>query len=439
MAEFDLRHYFYNRLRPEEPLDDPNDDRWVDLSEATAPFLEPLERRIVLEGEGGFIHQLVTGFIGSGKSTQLVRLKQRLDEAGFEVIYSRADPLVNQFRPTDVGEVLVYVAYALQQEGYGPHLLRGLLQEARSYLGGTVDVKEGEVSAGVVKVKAALNRDQTLREKLLEVGRARAGALATQVQELVQRVQARVRRKGKRGLVIILDALDKVVGEPENAQAVQDSVRYLLLERAELRQLPAHVILTVPPTMIRYGAALERVYTGELAIMPAVRTRHKDGRPCRKGLGALTQFMAKRAGGEERLAQAFGEDLRPLRRLIAASGGHLRDLMRMARACLEQAPELPVPSLLVDDMASRASQSFFEALYEEYKPYLRQMMADAGARFPRSEELGPMLQSLLRDGLVLRYHNADWWEGIHPLALRHLEPNDFRRLLDETENLAPRP
>lgn len=82
---------FYNRLRPEEALKR-DDDRWVDLSPASQDLLEPLRKRIEMEAED-FTCQLVTGFIGTGKSTELLRLADQLGEAAFAVVYSDAEAL----------------------------------------------------------------------------------------------------------------------------------------------------------------------------------------------------------------------------------------------------------------------------------------------------------------------------------------------------------
>lgn len=122
---------FYNNLRPEEPLP-PGDPRWVDLSSTAGDLLNPLKQRI--EWDDQFTCQLVTGFIGTGKSTELMRLAAQLKERRFEAVYTRAEPLSQDFAPTDVGDVLAYLAFALHQAGLGRGLLRNLLTQASDLL-----------------------------------------------------------------------------------------------------------------------------------------------------------------------------------------------------------------------------------------------------------------------------------------------------------------
>lgn len=313
--------------------------------------------------------------------------------------------------------------------------MAGLLDEAKSALQTQIEFKEGELAAGPAKVKVAFSRYQVLGETVKELVRQRTASLASQLEDVIKQAQARIRRQRKRGLVVILDVLDHLTGHPENASEVERSVRHVLLERNELRRLPAHVILTVPTSMIRYDTELARVYSGDLLVMPAVRTRHKDGTPDAVGVGGLQHFVARRADEPGLMEVVFGRDLKPLRRLIAASGGDLRRLQQLLRSCLAERGELPLAREFVDGVIRRASRPFNENLYEEYKQPLHQMLDSAEQRFPRSEQTASLLQELFRSALLLRYHNDDYWEALHPLALRHFDPTSFTRLLGSTERL----
>jgi len=432
MTDDELKRFFYNRLRPEEPLP-PGDERWVDLSPASANLLEPLLQRI--EIDDSFTYQLVTGFIGTGKSTELARLVRRLEANGFTAVYSRAEPLVNEFGPTQIGEVLAYIAYALDQADMGSGPLGTLVDTAKSVLTG-VELEGLELSGGPAKLKLALGRSARLSDRVREVAREQAGPLFTQLVALIESAQKRLRERGEPGLVLIIDVLDHLIGHPETAAEVEESVRHVLLERTELRRLPAHLILTVPPAMIRYGETLGQFYSGELMVMPSIHTRHKDDEPDPQGVNIMVQFVAKRAGGIDALHRCFGLDLKPLLRLVAASGGSLRDLLRLVRNCLVDAQSLPIARDVADGVIARAGRPLRENLFDEYRPHIDEMMKSPERRFPRSAATWPLLQSLFRDQVVLRYHNADYWEALNPLALRYIDVAAFDRLLSTTEEVA---
>ena len=54
--------------------------------------------------------QLFSGFSGSGKTTELLRLKQRLEQAGFVVVYANALDYLNPAEPVDITELLIVLA-----------------------------------------------------------------------------------------------------------------------------------------------------------------------------------------------------------------------------------------------------------------------------------------------------------------------------------------
>src|SRR5258708_29091692 len=69
-----------------------------------------LQDHIELSGEESF--QLFSGFRGSGKTTELLRLRQRLEGAGFLVLYADALEYVNPSEAIDISDFLIVLGGA---------------------------------------------------------------------------------------------------------------------------------------------------------------------------------------------------------------------------------------------------------------------------------------------------------------------------------------
>src|SRR5216684_771689 len=65
-----------------------------------------------IELSAGESFQLFSGFRGSGKTTELLRLKQRLEQAGCLVLYADALEYVNPSEPIDVSDFLIVLGGA---------------------------------------------------------------------------------------------------------------------------------------------------------------------------------------------------------------------------------------------------------------------------------------------------------------------------------------
>ena len=106
----------------EKPLE-PGDPRYVPLYESQ-PDGDPVGRlaREIHYSESDS-RQFFSGFRGSGKSTQLLRLKKKLDEEGYRVYYADALEYLNPALPIEIGQLLMLLAGAFsdavqREEGF---------------------------------------------------------------------------------------------------------------------------------------------------------------------------------------------------------------------------------------------------------------------------------------------------------------------------------
>ena len=95
----------------EKPLE-PGDFRYVPLYESLSDG-DPVARLAeTISFSPSESRQFFSGFRGSGKSTQLFRLKQKLEADGYLVYYADALEYFNSALPIEIGQVLILLAGA---------------------------------------------------------------------------------------------------------------------------------------------------------------------------------------------------------------------------------------------------------------------------------------------------------------------------------------
>jgi hypothetical protein len=80
----------YNAANPTEPLK-PGDPRYVDCTDVRGDENTVSRMFKIISLSDRPTHQIFTGHRGCGKSTELPRLKERLTDDGFYVVYFAAD------------------------------------------------------------------------------------------------------------------------------------------------------------------------------------------------------------------------------------------------------------------------------------------------------------------------------------------------------------
>ena len=104
---------FYQATNPLKTLDikDPEDaKKYIDFASVRGgQVIEDLKVDIIWAEEGSFTCNLFTGHLGCGKSTELLRLKQELEQEQFHVVYFESTDDVD-LGNVDVSDILLAIA-----------------------------------------------------------------------------------------------------------------------------------------------------------------------------------------------------------------------------------------------------------------------------------------------------------------------------------------
>ena len=423
-----LRDFF--RAVAERALE-PVDDCYVPLygegGVATDDPVELLARGI--EWTPGQSVQLFSGFRGTGKSTELRRLRHRLRESGYLVVLCDMESFVNLSTPIDVSDFLMALMGAFSEALEDPGFL-GKDVAHQSYwerLGAfltraRVEMDELKVkpeAAGIsgLEVKASLKSDPTFKELLQDRMAGHVGALVEDVQEYVR--DACRKLKKAHGLateiVLLVDSLERLRGTSANADEVHKSVETLFAGHADKLHLPAlHVVYTVPPYLkVRYPNLGSLYSPGGLQILPSVKIRDDQGNPNPAAFDALERVVASRGDWRRLLGERSMLD-----ELIGHSGGHLRDLLRLLAEVIRRASVLPVKPATVASAVSQVRSEFLPIANDDAR-WLARASASHSAALESSKRLA-QLAWFLDTHMLLCYRNGEEWYDVHPLIAAHV-------------------
>ncbi|MEO0542151.1 MAG: ATP-binding protein [Cyanobacteria bacterium P01_A01_bin.105] len=344
---------FYRAANPSRPLKivQPEDRQYyIDFSSVRGgDIVRELDRTIARLSPDVPTTQLFTGHIGCGKSTELFRLKAELENQGFHVVYFESDRDL-EMADVDISDILLMIAHqvteSLEKSGIRlrPSSLEKLFQNLVETLQTPMEVADVSFSVGIAAITARAKESPEMRSRMRQYLEPRTKNIIDAINgDLLETAIAALRDQGKKGLVVMVDNLDRI--DPVERANGRTQSEYLFVDRGEqLKRLSCHVVYTVPLALIfsndlprlanRFGVAPK--------VLPMVPVQTRLGEPSQTGLALLQQMVLARAfpalNYNERLdlIPNLFADPPTLIQLCNMSGGHMRNLMRLLYGCLQK-------------------------------------------------------------------------------------------------------
>lgn len=356
--------------------------------------------------------QLFTGLLGSGKSTELQRLARDLTRDGYFVamanVVEREDPFIRRAEPLQAAELLLAACLVVDAALSTVHVaLRSPLDALWSNL--TRDITaDASLHLGFVQLKARFTGEPAFRAMFNQRQREAPLAFKRGVNAFLEQARQIVRQHELgRDLVVVLDGLEKIA-DTEDASR-ENAFRDVFLRNADVVRLPCHVVYPIAPFLVQFSGELGALYDAEPVMLPMVRVRKRNGDVDPAGVDGLLDALRLRG-----LDAAFDDD-ESRRLLVLASGGYMRDLLRLVRETVMACPdgEERVSVTVAQKAVRRIRRTYREGLFEEFREPLRR--AHGRKEFELHDGSRPLLGRLLRAHMLLRYHNDDEWYDAHPL------------------------
>ena len=411
----------YNACNPDLPLE-ANDLRYIDLSEVrNGDSINILVKRIALTNQNaGFHKQLFTGHIGSGKSTELKRLQQKLEDRQYFVVYIDVEQSLDK---TEINyqDVLLNIAQAVAEEMKEKKmpLKSALVKDIEGWFADTVMT---EVYGKEVNAKASASGEAKIALPFISLlsqltGEIRSGSshrkeirriierdlslFIAKLNDLLLAARTQLQKKGYADLVVIIDGLEKMGYRPIKDNESTHSDFYI--NHAEQLNAPnCHIVYTVPIS-VTFSFNTRDYYTDRAFVLPMVKYQTPEGQ------AKLIELIKKRLN----VATLF-ENENLLVELINMSGGSIRDLFHLIRPCCETADSV-IRQSDVGRAIRNLVKDYDRMLQKDFVPLLFEVQTDRRISADGDKKYEP----LLRLRLVHEYENGERWAALHP-ALSHI-------------------
>ncbi len=419
---------FFKACNPAKTLvvGNPEDRQYyIDFSSVRGgKIIEALGRTITRLSPDEPTCQLFTGHIGCGKSTELFRLKAELEQQQFHVVYFESSKDLDM-ADVDISDILLSIAKSVSESleainiRLKPGYFTNLLQESIEFLKTPIDLGvEAELSLGIGKLTAKTKESPKLREQLRQHLEPRTQGIVEAInKEILERAIEELKWRGKKGLVVIVDNLDRVDNRPMPSGRSQPE--YLFIDRgSQLKRLNCHVVYTLPLALMfsnEYESLKNRLGGGVAPkVLPMVPIQLRDSCDFPQGMALLRQLVLARAfpnvDAQARLnllPEVF-DSRETLDRLCRISGGHIRSLLGLLYSCLQQ-EDPPLSSSCLESVINSYRDDLTGAVEEEEWELLAQVVQQQLVKGERE------CQILLRSGFVYEYRNEQGrWFGVNP-------------------------
>ena len=417
----------YNAFTP-TPLQ-PGDPAYVDCRAVRGDedVVEDLGRTVRRSRE--FTYQLYSGYRGSGKTTELLRLGQDLESRDHVVVYFAADEEDLSVQDAQYTDILLactrHLLKRLKAASPEPILkwLRARLRDLSDVMSTEINIDQVDLEVGLkefAKISAAVRSEPGQRQKIREKIEPHTETLIRALNQFIKEGSEHLPIGTK--LIVIADNLDRIV--PIFRDNGRSNHEEIFLDRHEqLKALECHIIYTVPISMVysRWATELKDNY-GIPLVLPSIRVRQEDGSPYEGGLDILKSIIQVRLPSELRdsLVPDVFESTDVLTELCLMSGGYVRDLIQLMQEAITKTDILPI--------RSRAVQRATEALRDVYRRAVEEKQWEVLRTVHRSKEIenDEVQRGLLFSRCVLEYRyfddedNKHTWYDVHPLLWKEL-------------------
>jgi hypothetical protein len=448
-SDQEFSQWVYRRLepRPEEPIL-PESEFYVPLYPPDSDHVTFMCKRIMMAGTKSV--QMFSGCNGSGKTTELRRLQSQLEKIGYLTFRVESTEYLNTTDPISIVDLLLVLPAALSEAVAARYkedfVHEGYTRRLWNYLAKTeITLEEfgikGPDDFGGPEFKAKLSTTPSFRQKLQQKLENRLQETKEQSEKFVEDIYKWLKAKNPqaKGVVLLFDQLEQI-GDTGSRQAdVMESVERLFINHGPMLDWGyLHLVYTVPPWLRHRAPGAVRLEK----MLPCIKVRTvppgpNGGDRVEAGFKALHEILLRRftdAGLDRFFGEREANGERPLlSQLIDASGGHIRDLLLLAREAIIRAITLPIDQNTLDHVFNDIRRQYpvnlddarwLKMIDETGDDCLSDNHPENVARFIRFLDLHE----------VLIYSNGEDLYAVHPLVRE-----EVRRVLERAARLTSPP
>ena len=359
-----LLNDLYNAFDPYSPLPagDPN---YVDCGEVRGDGNILLDLGNRIKRSQPMTCHLYSGHRGAGKSTELLRLKEFLEERKFFVVYFAADEEDIQSEDAQYTDILLACTRRLLedlQDAANPNplleWLRERWQELKELASTNIDLEKATLQVQIAqfsKITANLRAEPTMRAKIRDKINPHTVSLIEVLNQFIR--EAKQKLPGdKQELAVIVDNLDRIV--PIVQEKGSTNHEDIFINRNEqLKALDCHLVYTVPISLLYSPRAtdIRDIYSDTL-VLPMIMVRDIQGDIYQPGVEKIKEIICRRVRQftDLPLETEIFDSGDTLEKLALMSGGHVRNLLLLMQDAIGRTENLPISKRAMQIAVTRA-------------------------------------------------------------------------------------
>jgi hypothetical protein len=367
-----------------------------------------------------YLKVLFSGFMGSGKTTELIKLCFQMQNQFNIIIFSAWNRLkidqitLESFVFEIIGDVLNYL-YSNHLVDESDAVLKEIVDNINDWCFNARIIKEKKkertrsLAVGINALKGIFFKARTERRsgdtEKVEASRIEERKISDLIVEC-NRIFDYLKANTGKDTLIIVDDLEKM--------SFNKARDFFISNSSFIRDFYCKMVLTIPVELIFHADffIIQNVF-GEAEVLPMIKIKDKEGNPFTPGLQAMTEILSRRS------ALSLFQD-RCYEEAVKYSGGAIRELFRIVhRAALIETSDIITAASMEksikyhkDIFASKIQErkDEIEIKFQEYLEVLFDIY-DGNKTAPQKNFA---LLDLLRTRAVMKY-NGDGFYDTHPL------------------------
>jgi hypothetical protein len=385
----DLITALYQKLDPLQPLSADDTQLYVDWQRelfGSDDIKLQLARGFARSVPGVPVTRLFTGHRGTGKTTELNRVKQMLERtsgggaAGRKIFVSFLECEkwvdLNNLEPPDlILQMVRQLVLDLERAGYENawSKVRAFFSEVAEVLNADVELKDLRLKADPFEIGVAIKQVPGARAKLRKHLEDRLPRIYDLVNsEILQPARKWLAGEGCEDVLIIVDQLDRIPQKQLSDRGLTNHEQLFLNSADVLRALQCDVLYTIPIELAysHCHGRLADVYGGAILTLPMITVSGAAGEPGIERMIKIVRRRAEAAGVPTMKGLCTKDDLQ---RLCLLSGGHPRSLFILLRSAIDRSEGLPLETPAIDRAIRQQASEFGKTLSDEQWTALKQV------------------------------------------------------------------
>jgi len=409
----DIISELFNICDPKNP---PSEENYVDLcSERGGTSVVSVLKKRIRRSES-YTHLLFSGHPGGGKSTELRRLCEKLDQSDprFFTVYMDADEYINR-QDVDIVEIFLAIigslAETLRQDeniDIDSPILEKRWNEIKGVFSSEMELEKIEISLGklakfVTKLKKS---DNETRQKVRKILSPQLPSILDETNLILSDARIKLKQKGYHDLVLVIDNLEKIIDVIDPDINKGTYYRIFIAGGQQLSLIEAHAIYTIPLPLINstQRSSIVQTFGVEPIPLPMVKVEDKECNPNEDGLTLMRKILEKRfkSRGLENMLDVFdSEDT--IKYLCRMSGGHIRNLLIYFQSASDYVNQLPFTMEAVKKGIQQHINAYSRSIPEKNWELLAKLHLSDDKMLPNDDDHHAMLGDLS----ILVYRNGE--------------------------------